>query len=110
VQEIVNGRVMFMQRKDTRLMMLGHPLMQKAVSAFSRKIWQPPSENLAKWTIEQTALPKGIPLVFTLIFQVSLRNKLGERFDIGILEIPVTINKIPQIISPDQWQSIRSQS
>jgi SNF2 family DNA or RNA helicase len=110
VQEIVNGRVMFMPRKDTRLMMLGHPLMQKAVSAFSRRIWQPPSENLAKWTIEQTALPKGIPLVFTLIFQVSLRNRLGERFDIGILEIPVTINKTPQIIPPDQWQSIRSQS
>jgi hypothetical protein len=48
--------------------------------------------------------------VFALIFQVSLRNKLGERFDIGILEIPVNINKIPQIIPPDQWQSIRSQS
>jgi len=110
VQEIINGRVMFMPRKDTRLMMLGHPLMQKAVSTFSRRIWQPPSESLAKWTIEETTLPKGIPFVFTLIFQISLRNKLGERFDIGILEIPVTINKSPQIISPEQWQDIRSQS
>ncbi|MGA9621318.1 DISARM system SNF2-like helicase DrmD [Methanoregula sp.] len=109
VLEIVNGRVMFMPRKDTRLMMLGHPLMQKAVSTFSRKIWQPPSASLAKWTIEQTALPEDIPLIFALIFQVSLRNKLGERFNIGILEIPVTINKTPQIIPPDQWQSIQSQ-
>jgi molybdopterin converting factor small subunit len=109
VQEIINGRVMFMPRKDTRLMMLGHPLMQKAVSTFSRKIWEPPSKNLAKWTIEETTLPQDIPFIFTLIFQVSLRNKLGERFDIGVLEIPVTINKIPQIIPPDQWQRIQKQ-
>ena len=109
VQEIVNGRIMFMPRKDTRLMMLGHPLMQKAVSTFSKRIWQPPSVSLAKWTIEQTALPKSIPLVFTLLFQVSLRNKLGERFDTGILEIPVTTGKTPHIIPNDQWQGIQSQ-
>jgi superfamily II DNA or RNA helicase len=109
VQEILNGRIMFVPRKDTRLIMLGHPLMQKAVSVFSRKIWGPSSKNLAKWTIEETTLPDDIPIVFTLIFQVSLRNKLGERFDTGILEIAVAPGNTPRIIPPEQWLTIQKQ-
>jgi len=107
VQELINGRVMFMPRKDTRLLMLGHPIMQKALTTFTQRIWLPPSETkLAKWTVESAPLPESLLAIFTLYFQVAFRNKLGERFSTGILAIPVSAGENPSVLSSSDWDSI----
>jgi len=107
VQELINGRVMFMPRKDTRLLMLGHPIMQKALTTFTQRIWLPPSETkLAKWTVESAPLPESLLAIFTLYFQVAFRNKLGERFSTGILAIPVSAGENPSVLSSSDWDTI----
>ena len=87
-----HGRTMFHPGKDTRLLMLGHPVMQKALSSFTRRMWLPSSESkFNKWTVEKGELPGSIEAVYTLHYQIALRNKLGERMDTGILRVPVIV-------------------
>jgi len=106
VQELVNGRVMFLPRKDTRLLMLGHPVMQKALTTFTRRLWLPPSETkLSKWTVEAAQLPDNLPAVLTLYFQIALRNKLGERFSTGILAVPLAAGKESSILPSSEWDT-----
>lgn len=89
-----HGRTMFHPGKDTRLLMLGHPVMQKALSSFTRRMWLPSSESkFNKWTVEQGDLPGSIEAVYTLHYQIALRNKLGERMDTGILRVPVIVER-----------------
>jgi len=107
VQEIVNGRVMFLPRKDTRLLMLSHPIMQKALTTFTRRVWLPQKESkMAKWTVESAILPDNLPAVVTLYFQVALRNKLGERFSTGILAVPMVGGPNPSLLSSSDWDAI----
>jgi len=107
VQELVNGRVMFLPRKDTRLLMLGHPIMQKALTTFTRRIWLPPSETkLSKWTVEAAPLPEKLTALFTLYFQIAFRNKLGERFSTGVLAVPVSVGEHPTILSSSEWDTL----
>lgn len=106
VQEVINGRVMFLPRKDTRLLMLGHPVMQKALSTFTRRLWLPPGEaKLSKWTVETAALPEPFTAIFTLYFQIALRNKLGERFSTGILALPISAGNLTALLSPSEWNT-----
>lgn len=100
-----HGRMMFHPGKDTRLLMLGHPVMQKALSSFTRRMWLPSSESkFNKWTMEQGELPGTIEAVYTLYYQIALRNKLGERMDTGILRVPVIVEggKIRFLSSAEQ--------
>lgn len=97
--------MMFHPGKDTRLLMLGHPVMQKALSSFTRRMWLPSSESkFNKWTMEQGELPGTIEAVYTLYYQIALRNKLGERMDTGILRVPVIVEggKIRFLSSAEQ--------
>ncbi len=90
VQQVINGRKIFHLGTDSRLLMLGHPLMQRALSTFRRRVWLPPNESgLRRWTVEAGITPEGAPMVFILSFDVALRNQLGERFHTGTLEVPI---------------------
>ena len=82
------GRKLFMPAKDKRLVMLGHPLMAKALSSFRRRLWDPDDTKLNRWTIESTDLPSKDEMIFITSLQISARNELGERLKTGILEIP----------------------
>jgi len=83
------GRKLFMPSKDKRLIMLGHPLMAKAVGSFRRRLWDPDDTKLNRWTIEVADLPSRDEMVFITSLQISARNELGERIRTGILEIPI---------------------
>ncbi|MRS05187.1 hypothetical protein EG832_18535, partial [bacterium] len=108
VQELVNGKMMFHPRKDTRLLMLGHPLMQKSLSSFRRRLWLNPIEsNLRKWTVEEADLPKNISCIFCLYFDIGLRNQLGERFSTGILEVPVKIGDSLKMLTQEDWDAVK---
>ena len=56
-------------------------------------MWLPSSESrFNKWTVEKGELQGSISAVYTLFYQIALRNKLGERMDTGILRVPVVID------------------
>ncbi len=81
------GRKLFMPAKDKRLVMLGHPLMAKALSSFRRRLWDPDDVKLNRWTIEAADLPSKEEMIFITSLQISARNELGERLKTGILEL-----------------------
>ena len=109
VTSLVNGRTMFSPGKDTRLLALGHPVMQKALSTFTRRVWLPAEESqIQRWTVSETELPSASPIVFSFFFHITLRNKLGERFRSGIIEVPVSVSKSPSIVPGAVWAQIRS--
>jgi len=87
------GRKLFMPTKDKRLVMLGHPLMAKALSSFRRRLWDPDDTKLNRWTIEVTDLPSKDDMVFITSLQISARNELGERLKTGILEMPLVMRR-----------------
>ncbi len=110
VTSLVNGRTMFSPGKDTRLLALGHPVMQKALSTFTRRVWLPVEESqIQRWTVSETELPSACPIVFSFFFHITLRNKLGERFRSGIIEVPVIVSEPPSIVLEAVWAQIRKQ-
>ena len=93
VETVENGRSMFRPPNDTKLLMLGHPVMGKALSAFRKRLWAPSGQsNLNRWTVVTAELPRDIDVIFVVSFQISMRNMLGERFSVGILDVPVVLS------------------
>ncbi|MBT8507418.1 hypothetical protein AZH53_03110 [Methanomicrobiaceae archaeon CYW5] len=108
VQEKVNGRMIFHPGSDSRLLMLGHPMMQRALSTFRRRVWLSPNESgLRRWTVERGVLPDSTQAVFYLSYDIALRNQLGERFHTGILEVPVGFGTEMWILGEDDSEKIR---
>ena len=90
IEEDSMGRKMFKPRKDTKLLMLGHPLMNRAMSSLTRKLWE--SSDISKvnrWTVIKNTFQDGIDTIFLFNFQISMRNELGERFKTGLFQLPV---------------------
>jgi len=96
-----SGRKLFMPAKDKRLVMLGHPLMAKALSSFRRRLWDPDDTKLNRWTIEAADLSSKDEIIFIASLQISARNELGERLKTGIMELPL-VKKDGRIEISDQ--------
>jgi len=74
--------------------MLGHPVMMKAVSAFKRRLWlSPDTSGLHRWTVVSSSLKDDHDIVFEFSFQISMLNRLGERFRTGLMEIRVIVDE-----------------
>lgn len=104
-ERVVNGRRLFSPGRGVRLLSLGHPVMQKALGAFTRRVWLPPEQaGLAKWTIEAAPLD-GEP-VAVIVYSVALRNRLGERIQTGLVELPVALGPSPSVLSAGGWAAL----
>lgn len=106
--EEVDGRELFKPQKDTKLLMLGHPVMEKALVTFRNRLWDQSGEsNINRWTIEYQSLPDGVSAVYNFTFQITLRNNLGERFKVGFLELPISIqDEDIFVLDPYKWSQI----
>jgi len=106
------GRRLFRPRKDRKLLMLGHPIMAKAISSFTRRLWTPSGESkINRWTIVEAGLPKDIPILYLFSFQVNLKNRLGERFQTGLLDLPLIFKKEkPMILPQNVWSELAPSS
>ncbi|QLH74481.1 MAG: DEAD/DEAH box helicase family protein [Methanomassiliicoccales archaeon] len=83
---IENGLNFFRQPKDTRLLMLSHPLMERALLSFKRRLWMPSNDSgLSRWTIIEGKVPRSI-IAFNVFFLITATNKLGERARTGIFK------------------------
>ncbi len=110
--ENVGGRELFKPHKDTKLLMLGHPVMDKALVTFRNRLWDQSGEsNINRWTLEFQSLPDGISSVYNFTFQVTLRNELGERFKVGFLEVPICVKGDSVLaLSHSEWSKITENS
>lgn len=95
VEVMENGFRLFRPPKDTKLLMLGHPLMGRSLSSFRRRLWLPSEETkLNRWTLAGGGqLPDEINSAYIFSFIVSVRNKLGERLRYGLIDIPFVASK-----------------
>lgn len=89
-RKIVNGREFYINKKDTSLIRLAHPIMQKAMLEIKKELWD--SRNINRWTLLEANLPNGIDEIIKIYVLVEVVNKLGEKIHQEV------INKNYQII------------
>ncbi len=111
-----NERILFRIKPDTALIRLGHPIMQRAVSVFQRKLWEGNtgsgnSHYVSRWTITRinTNLKcEGIIIVYCLL---EVTNELSETVHQEFVELPYNLdnNDINEINNTD-WEKIKLDS
>ncbi|OPY30649.1 MAG: ATP-dependent helicase HepA [Methanomassiliicoccales archaeon PtaU1.Bin030] len=93
IEVVENGFRLFRPLKDTNLLMLGHPIMERSLTSFRRRLWMPSQESkINRWTLAGGRLPPEVASVFVFSFIISVRNKLGERLHHGLMEVPLTVS------------------
>ncbi len=104
---IENHRPIFRPKHDTVLLRLGHPIMQKAVTVLRRHIWEE-SNDVHRWTMVQSNLPRGIDIVVCVYCTLLVRNNLGETAYSQVLEIPFILQKNTiEKVEFDLWDEIK---
>jgi SNF2 family DNA or RNA helicase len=107
VERIENGFRLFRPPRDTKLLMLGHPIMDRSLTSMRRRLWIPSNESrLNRWTAVGANLEGDISLVYVLSFIVSVRNKLGERIRYGLMDVPFAVNTSGQCSKIDEIQEV----
>jgi superfamily II DNA or RNA helicase len=102
-----NNRPIFRPKHDTVLLRLGHPIMQKAVTVLRRHLWEE-SNDIHRWTMVQSNLPRGIDIVICVYCTVSVRNNLGETAYSQVLELPFILQKsMIEKVEFDLWNEIK---
>ena len=91
----IDGRRLFRERADTRLLRLAHPLMRRATATLRRRLWQP-GADLSRFTIGSA---EGVEAP-TLVVQVLLTvvNELREPLHAELLELSFTIAEDATVI------------
>ena len=111
LEVFVKERPIFRSRDDTVLLRLGHPVMQKALTALKNHLWDISGMKVIKrWTIVKTELPPGIDAIAHLVCTVVVRNSLGEIAHSEIRRIPQKLTRVGiQDINKELWAEISHQ-
>lgn len=76
-RKIVNGREFYINKEDTVLIRLAHPIMQKAMLEIKKELWD--NSNLNRWTLLEADMPTGIDEIVKLYVLIEVVNGLGEK-------------------------------
>src|SRR5690606_11299873 len=77
--EDVGGRDVFRPRSDLLMMHLSHPMMQRALSALTRRRF-PGGDEVSRWTVSRGSLPDDADAVVLLSVEELAVNALRETF------------------------------
>lgn len=85
-----NGRRVFRNRPDVRMLHLGHPLMRRAVNVLGRRRY-PGQEAVSRWTIREEPLQPGVEAILRVHLEEMAVNRLREAFHhwVRTLDFPV---------------------
>lgn len=73
------GRPIFRPDKDSALIHLGHPLVQRAIATFARaRFGGDPSRRASRWTVRQCPLPADMEAVVVMTIEELAVNELRE--------------------------------
>ena len=113
-QKIINGRLQYITKPDTRLIRLSHPIMRKAVNLFKKSLWDITSSTnnnarLSRFAVSSATLPQGMYEVVVFYVLQECYNELRENIHQEVLEIPFLINgkSIEPVIS-EIWSQIHA--
>jgi hypothetical protein len=76
----VGERTVFCPRTDVLLMHLSHPMMQKALSALTRRRFPGTGDEVSRWTVRIGGVPTGIQALILLSVEELAVNNLREAF------------------------------
>lgn len=79
----IEGREFYVNKEDTVLIRLAHPIMQKAMLEVKKELWS--NSQLSRWTLVEGDLPIGIDQILKLNVLVEVVNKLGEKIHQEVL-------------------------
>ncbi len=106
-EEQRNGRIIFKPRTDAELIRLGHPLMQRAIGTLRRNLWK--DEGMARWTIQQCALPSRGHDLLLLSLLLEVTNDFHEIAHQEVLLVPFEVHGYTlNEIEPELWQELKS--
>lgn len=110
----IGGRPVFRPRRDTVLMHLGHPMLQRALASLTRQRFPGSHERpVSRWTVARGPMPDGVDALVILSVEELAVNELREtfhhwvrtlRFPIrrGNLEAPLPHIPAVELRRPDQ--------
>ena len=78
--EQVGERKVFHSRPDVQMMHLGHPLIQRATSALTRRRFPGTGEAVSRWCVRKGVIPEGAEAVVLLSVEEIAVNELRETF------------------------------
>ena len=87
----VGGRPVFRPRKDTLLMHLGHPMLQRALASLTRQRFPGTGDEVSRWMVRQGEVPEGMDGLLLLSVEELAVNELRETFHhwIRTVQLPV---------------------
>jgi superfamily II DNA or RNA helicase len=75
----LNGRPIFRPSKDSALIHLGHPMIQRAISTFARARFQgDPNARPSRWIVRRGPVPEGAQALVLLTVEQLAVNELRE--------------------------------
>ena len=98
----VGGRPVFRPRRDTVLMHLAHPMLQKALSALTRQRFPGGGERAASlWAVYRGNLPPGADALLHLTVEELAVNELRETFHhwVRTVRFPVRDGRLGEPLS-----------
>jgi ABC-type multidrug transport system fused ATPase/permease subunit len=93
--EQVGPRLVFAPRRDTALVHLAHPLIQRALATLGRRRY-PGQESVSRWTVRTGDVPSGAEALVLFTLEELAVNELRESFHhwIRTVALPVTRGKL----------------
>jgi hypothetical protein len=89
----VGGRVVFSPRPDVFLMHLSHPMLQKALSALTRRRFPGAGEAVSRWTVRLGGMQNGADALVLLSVEELAVNELRESFHHWVRTIALPIKE-----------------
>lgn len=109
----VGGHPVFRPRKDTLLLHLGHPLLQRALTSLARLRFPGGSERGAsRWTVRRGEVPAGCDALLLLHLEELAVNELRESFHhwVRTIRLPVRAGALEEPLSHLPARSLRAPS
>jgi hypothetical protein len=92
LQEI-GERLVFCPRPDVLLMHLSHPMLQRALSALTRRRFPGTGDTVSRWTVREGGVPPGADALVLLSVEELAINDLRETFHHWVRTIAFPISK-----------------
>lgn len=107
-QKVVNGRLQYISRPDTKLIRIAHPTMKKAINLFKKSLWDIGSgSSINRFTFTSAKLPQGIYEIVIFYVLQECYNELREKIHEEAIEYPFLVNgaKLEPLL-PELWNSV----
>jgi len=91
--EKIGERNVFCPRPDVMLMHLSHPMLQRALSALTRRRFPGTGDEVSRWTVRLGEVPKGIEALVLLSVEELAVNDLRETFHHWVRTVIFPIEK-----------------